>query len=402
MTTRPATRQDLLLMAAIILLGLNLRPVLAAVGPLLDTLQRDTGLSDSAAGLLTTLPVLVMGLGALGGGLLHRLTGTGTGIAAGLALIAAACALRGGVSGGGGLIASAIGAGLGIALVQALLPAVIKGRFPDRAGPLMGLYTTGIMGGGCGLPPPLPRRWGHGWAGPAHWRCGRCPPPGHWPCGCGSARREDSPARRRAARPQSPLPLFPRPFRSRRAWLLMVFFGLGTGGYTLVLAWLPPYYTAMGWSAADSGLLLGGMTLTEVAAGLAVSALIGRFADRRPLLLAVLGLMLAGLGLLAFAPALAIPAVVLAGLGIGALFPLSLIITLDHAHSPQQAGSLMGFVQGGGYVIASVMPVVAGADPRGHRQPDPCVDGDDRRHRGAGGHRPAVFSFIFCFACSYA
>ncbi|WP_019644180.1 MFS transporter [Novispirillum itersonii] len=359
MTTRPAARQDLLLMAAIILLGLNLRPVLAAVGPLLDTLQRDTGLSDSAAGLLTTLPVLVMGLGALGGGLLHRLTGTGTGIAAGLALIAAACALRGGVSGGGGLIASAIGAGLGIALVQALLPAVIKGRFPDRAGPLMGLYTTGIMGGAAvAAASAAPLGAWLGWSGTlAVWAV---PAAGALALWLWVRPPEDSPARRRAARPQSPLPLFPQPFRSRRAWLLMVFFGLGTGGYTLVLAWLPPYYTAMGWSAADSGLLLGGMTLTEVAAGLAVSALIGRFADRRPLLLAVLGLMLAGLGLLAFAPALAIPAVVLAGLGIGALFPLSLIITLDHAHSPQQAGSLMGFVQGGGYVIASVMPVVAG------------------------------------------
>lgn len=141
----------------------------------------------------------------------------------------------------------------------------------------------------------------------------------------------------------------------------MVFFGIGTGAYTLVLAWLPPFYTQLGWSAADSGLLLGALTLTEVAAGLLVSSIIGRFPDRRPLLLVVLALLLAGLACLVIAPAaLALPAIVLLGCGIGALFPLSLIVTMDHATDPAGAAALLGFVQGGGYIIASCMPLTAG------------------------------------------
>ncbi|VBU06190.1 major facilitator family transporter [Burkholderia pseudomallei] len=48
-------------LAAVILVGLNLRPALASIGPLLDTIQRASGLSDSAASLLTTLPILLMG-----------------------------------------------------------------------------------------------------------------------------------------------------------------------------------------------------------------------------------------------------------------------------------------------------------------------------------------------------
>lgn len=51
--------------AAIILVGLNLRPVLASVPPLLDALQAATGMTDGAAGLMTALPVFVMGIGAL-------------------------------------------------------------------------------------------------------------------------------------------------------------------------------------------------------------------------------------------------------------------------------------------------------------------------------------------------
>jgi len=51
---------------------------------------------------------------------------------------------------------------------------------------------------------------------------------------------------------------------------------------------------------------------------------------------------------------------VLLGSGIGALFPLSLIVTLDHARSAREAGVLLSRVQGGGYLIAALMPLVAG------------------------------------------
>jgi CP family cyanate transporter-like MFS transporter len=71
------------------------------------------------------------------------------------------------------------------------------------------------------------------------------------------------------------------PYTSARAWLLLAFFGIGTGAYTLVLAWLPPFYVELGWTPAEAGYLLGALTLTEVVAGLLVSALIHRCPDRR-------------------------------------------------------------------------------------------------------------------------
>ncbi|CAM5184664.1 hypothetical protein [Alishewanella longhuensis] len=51
-----------LCLLAIVLVALNLRPALAAIGPLLKAIQGDISLSFSAASLLTTLPVLAMGL----------------------------------------------------------------------------------------------------------------------------------------------------------------------------------------------------------------------------------------------------------------------------------------------------------------------------------------------------
>jgi CP family cyanate transporter-like MFS transporter len=50
----------------------------------------------------------------------------------------------------------------------------------------------------------------------------------------------------------------------------------------------------------------------------------------------------------------------LLGLGIGGLFPLSLIIAMDHLDAPQRAGQLTAFVQGIGYLIAAFSPLIAG------------------------------------------
>jgi CP family cyanate transporter-like MFS transporter len=49
------------------IVGLNLRPVLASVGPLFSVLQHEVGLSATEFSLLTTLPVAMMGLAALCG-----------------------------------------------------------------------------------------------------------------------------------------------------------------------------------------------------------------------------------------------------------------------------------------------------------------------------------------------
>ena len=55
-----------------LLVGFNLRPIMAAIGPLLEILQQDLGLSSAQASLLTTLPVFLMGVCALAGPWLQR------------------------------------------------------------------------------------------------------------------------------------------------------------------------------------------------------------------------------------------------------------------------------------------------------------------------------------------
>lgn len=345
-------KRDTLLLAGVILLGLNLRPVLAGVGPLLDRIQADSGLDHVGASLLTTLPVIAMGLGALAVTLLRRALGEQGGILCGMLFVMLACLWRWLSPTADSLMLSALLAGAGIAFVQALLPGLIKARFAADSGRLIGFYSCAIMAGaalGASLTPWLANwlSWPLTlslWAWPAFaaallwWR---------------AAPRDVLPSREDAAGLDI--------WRSPRAWLLMAFFGLGTAGYTLVLAWLPPYYTALGWSAQASGLLLATLTLCEVGAGLLASSLLPRFPDRRILLAIVLSALLAGLLCLLLAPLqLAALICVLMGIGIGALFPLSLVVAQDHLDDPRQTGDLLAFVQGGGYLIAACAPLLAG------------------------------------------
>ncbi|WP_174907822.1 MFS transporter [Burkholderia diffusa] len=343
-------------LAAIVLVGLNLRPALAAIGPLLDMIQRATGIGDGAASLLTTIPILLMGLGALSARRLQRVTGIAGGVWLGVALIGFACASRIGAQHAWLLLASACCAGLGIAMVQALLPGFVKAHFATRIGGAMGVYSTSIMGGAVlasVVAPLAAARWGWlvalaGWALPAAVAALA------WPL---ASRGGDA----LVSRPTSGSMVQARPSRSPRAWRLAMFFGIATGAYTLVLAWLPPYYMRLGWSPTAAGSLLGGVTLAEVVAGLAISATIDRLPDRRPALHAAIASLLAGLLVMLAAPeALALPAALLMGAGIGALFPLSLIVTVDHAATPADAASLTGFVQGVGYLIAGLFPFAAG------------------------------------------
>jgi len=90
MISRHACRFILLMF----MVGLNLRPAMSSVAPLLSRLQENAGLSASAAGLLTTLPVLFLGLTAPLAPMIGNRIGSERALSAALLLLASGLLLR--------------------------------------------------------------------------------------------------------------------------------------------------------------------------------------------------------------------------------------------------------------------------------------------------------------------
>ena len=67
------TWRKVIVCTLITLVGFNLRSVILGVPPVLPLIQHDLQLSYTATGLLTALPVLVLGVGSWPSGLLAEL-----------------------------------------------------------------------------------------------------------------------------------------------------------------------------------------------------------------------------------------------------------------------------------------------------------------------------------------
>ncbi|AZD58249.1 Cyanate transport protein CynX [Pseudomonas chlororaphis subsp. aurantiaca] len=338
--------------ALLIALGLNLRPIISSISPLLMEIRGATGMSFQSSAWLTSLPVVCMGLVALLGVRLEARLGERRGVALGLLMILCACLARLLCDQAGALLATALLGGAGVALIQALVPALIKRQFQQRVALAMGIYSASLMGGGglaALLSPHVATHFAHWQAGLGVWLLPALAALLLWwllPF-AGPGQRLNAPA----------ISLW----RNRRAWLLALYFGLINCGYMSMVAWLPAYYLQLGWSATQSGSLLAFMTIFQVIAALLMPALAQRQSDRRPLLAISLSAQALGFGGLVLWPLQAPQLwVALIGFGLGACFALSLILTLDHRRDPREAGQLAAFVQGVGFLINAVSPWLTG------------------------------------------
>lgn len=352
--TTTFTAKSWLLILSVVLIAFTLRPSMASIGPLLPLMQPELNLSFTQASLLTMLPVLAMGLGIFFAHQLVLWFGSYQVIFWASVAIAVATAQRYWTTGALDLTLSAIIAGLGIAMVQAVVPGVIKQKFSSKAPLVMGWYISAIIAGAA-LTASLSAFWAD-WT--QSWRVALS----GWVILSGLALilwySQKHAIQRLAAVQSSQKPLHFAKYS--RAWTLAMFFGLVTCAFTCVLAWLPAYYVEQGWSEQKSGLLLGLLLSMEVVSGFISPWLASRQTDRRTVMLVLLVLMATGFTGLVAAPQAGLLWASLLGLGIGGLFPLSLIVSMDHLHQPAAAASLTAFVQGIGYTLAAFSPLLAG------------------------------------------
>ncbi|MFI0354333.1 CynX/NimT family MFS transporter [Actinomadura sp. 9N407] len=344
--------------AGLVLLTVNLRAAITSIAPMLADVRTAFGLSGFEVSVLTTLPVLCLGIFAAIAPLLARRIGAEQAIALALVLVTAGIVLRV-IPARSALFVGTVMAGAGIAMGNVLFPAVIKRVFPAKVGALTGMAmmlmaTSGAIAAGLAVPLNEAGGWRLAlavWAVPSLvavliWG----------PLALRGARRTAKPA-------QAPPPSTPAQgslLRAPLAWFVTAFMGLTSLMFYVLLSWLPEIMRDHGYSAATAGSMVSVMMIIGIPLGFVIPVLAARMRDQRPLIGVIAITMVAGLLGLLLAPTQGWLWVTIIGLATGSAFPFA--ITLLNLRSPNAtvAASLSGMAQCGGYLLAGLGPLAVG------------------------------------------
>jgi CP family cyanate transporter-like MFS transporter len=339
--------------------SLNLRSAITSISPLVETIQQELGMNRSLVSLLVSIPVVCMGLFAPLASHLAVRRGIERSLVLFLFLIGLGTVVRTLLPSTLLLLSATILVGVGIAVVGPLLSGFVKKHFPDRFEIALGIYIIGMSIGAAlaaGTTVPLRSLFGGSWemalslwGMPAFlallfW----------WPVMI----------RLRGGHPPAPADaaLGKLPWRNRRAWLLVILFGTQSGLYYSVVAWLAPFAMSRGMSEAEAGSLMMVFSMFSIPCGLILPHLMRLFGNRRkPWLIGSALTLLAGL-LCMIVPWSVNPWIYTSflGIGLGALFNVMLILPLDETDNPYEANAWSSMMQGGGYVLSGLIPVLAG------------------------------------------
>lgn len=343
--------------AALFLVALAFRPEIVAIGPLMPTIKEGLGVSFGIAGLLTTIPVLCLGLFAPVGPWLGLHLGPRLALAACVVITVTFGALRTLAPEPWQILALTFFMGAGMGMAGPLLSITVRLRAPNRPGLATGAYAAGfVVGSSLSALAAIPLQTFAG-GGPNDWRHSLLlvalsglvslagwllllPP--------------DAPSEHVDNRPRG------LPWRKPIAWGLVAVFGLQSIIYFGAQTWLPSIYVARGWDAAAAGSLVGVINTASIAGTFGAPLIADRWGSRRQQLLVIAGMKIVGLLGVIFVPDQGFFWAAFLGLAVGGVFPLVLILPVDVAEKPTEVGAAASLMLLGGYMLSSTGPASLG------------------------------------------
>lgn len=349
----PVVSRPWLLIMGLVLVAMNLRPALSSLSPLLSDVSASLGLSAARAGLLTTLPVLCLGLFAPLAPILARRFGAERVVLGILLTLAAGIIVRSSF-GEAGLFAGSLIAGASIGIIGVLLPGIVKRDFAKQAGTMTGVYTMALCLGAAlaaGATVPLSHYFGDSWTlGLGFWIVPALVAALFWLPQVGQKHGAHQVAYRVKGLLRDPL-----------AWQVTLYMGLQSSLAYIVFGWVPSILISRGLSATEAGLALSGSIIVQLLSALTAPWLATRGKDQRLAIVVVMLLTLGGLFGCLFAPLEGLWGwAILLGLGQGGTFSLALTLIVLRSRDSHVAANLSGMAQGIGYTLASMGPLAVG------------------------------------------
>jgi len=351
--SHPLLRRPWLLLLGLILVALNLRPALSSMAPMLSDVSKSLGLSAAQAGLLTTLPVLCLGLFAPLAPVLARRFGAERVVLGILLTLAGGIVLRSSF-GAIGLFSGSVLAGASIGIIGVLLPGIVKRDFPKQAGTMTGVYTMALCLGAAmaaGATVPLSEHFDKSWAlGLGFWVVPALVAGLFWLPQVGQRQGAHNVAYRVRGL-----------LRDRLAWQVTAYMGLQSSLAYIVFGWLPSILMGRGLTPTQAGLVLSGSVIIQLISSLTAPWLATRGRDQRPAIVIVMLMTLGGLFGCLYAPIEGLWGwAILLGLGQGATFSLALTLIVLRSRDSHVAANLSSMAQGFGYTLASLGPFAVG------------------------------------------
>lgn len=341
------------LIAAILLVAMNLRVPFTGVAPVVPWIQHDFSLSTTAVGLLTSLPLLAFAAFSPFSASIASRFGLERTLFGALTTIAAGVLIRSGGS-MSTLYVGTVLIGAGIALGNVLLPSLIKRDFPANVASLTGAYsiTMGVAGAiGSAAVIPLTQAWG--------WRASLAmfvivPLVAlvAWMPQCKKQNKAASSTRRQTVDVAV--------WRSPLAWQVTLFMGFNAMPFYIAVGWLPTILMEQGISATAAGSMHGTLQLATAVPGLILAAVLRRMNDQRAA--AVIASLMSAVSMigLMLAPSLALLWSAVLGFGCGASMMLGLTFIGLRTSNAKDAAALSGMSQCVGYLMAAAGPMMLG------------------------------------------
>lgn len=343
------------LVTAIVLVSINLRPGASSPGPVLQEVRDGLGMSAGTAGAMTGLPGLCFGLvGALAVAFARKV-GMTAGIAIGLAAAAAGLLLRVATDSVPFFLLLTVVALSGMAVGNVLVPAWVKAH--GHTVVLMTVYGTGLVVGATVaviVTAPVTEATGSWQAGLGVWGVLLAVAVPLWVWLALRERRSPTEHDVSGEAPSG------RVVHSPTAIALTVLFGIQSMHAYVQFGWVPTIYRDAGLSASYAGVLQGLLSGVGIVGALAMPTVIARGRGLRGLMV-LFGLTLAvGYVGLLLAPA-TVPWLWAFSLGFSGLaFPTAIALITARTRHPSVTAQLSGFVQPIGYGLAAIGPFAVG------------------------------------------
>lgn len=353
----------ILLVIAILIIAVNLRPAITSVGPLIGTIRDDVGFANWNIALLTSLPLITfMFISPLAPKLANKLSSERT-LMIGLLILVIGISLRS-ISVIFLLFFGTFLIGFGIAICNVLLPSIIKDKLPHKVAIMTSLYTTmmalfATIASGVSIPLAVGAQLGWQiallvWIAPAFiafvlWLI----------IVTKNNKQTKSKSLKNVSKEKSSSRGI---WKEPLAWQVALFMGLQSLMFYVMISWLPEILQFYGMGKAGAGFMLSYFQFIGIPVSFVMPIIAIRLKTQRPIVLIANICFIIGLIILLISQSLAmmIFSTTLLGFASSTNFALALTFLSIRAKNAYESAELSGMAQSVGYCVAAFGPILLG------------------------------------------